>query len=137
MNHCVKTLGAHGADDGECLHGRRPGIPCIVFFAPPSSLSVLHRPRQKVEARSGKKSVTTLRKHVRTTHEARPLQAFGYRAPNDPAIRPHGAWNLFRRGLFPGDHPSPLLVVRSKHYLIAIRTLNVEPGDQTRILEIP
>ena len=97
------------------------------FVAPPPLLSVLHGPRQKVEARSGKKSVTTLRKHVRTTHEARLLQAFGYRA----------APSVFRRGPFFGDHPAPLRVVRGKHYLTAIGILNVEPGDQTRILEIP
>jgi hypothetical protein len=132
--------------------------PVYCFVAPPPLLSVLHRPRQKVEARSGKKSVTTLREHVRTIdQEARPdgwppfertirqdrgfasdLQAFGYRAaPNDPAIGPHGAWNLFRHGLYLGDHAAPLLVVQGKHALTAIRILNVEPGDQTRILESP
>ena len=126
-------------------------------MAPPL-LSVSTGTRQKVEARSGKKSVTTLREHVQTIgHEAEPdgrasfarairhdrgfasdLQAFRYQAaPNDSAIGPNGAWFLFRHGLYLDDYAAPFLVVHGKHALAAIHILNVEPGDQTRILESP
>jgi hypothetical protein len=136
-------LSASGEEDRHCLESFR------------GSLAIA---RYRVQPRSGRDAVPSLREHVRTVDKDarlrdRPpfectiqltegigsdLQAFGYERPGteeEAMLGSHGPWYLFRQDLSLEPQHTPFLTIFWKHSFPCIRMLDVIPTGGTSVVD--